>query len=450
MKRSPLVILFITLFIDLLGFGMILPLLPIYITHYGGKPWVGGALMATFSFMQFVFSPIWGRASDRYGRRPLILMSLIGSAVSYFFFGMANSLAVLFAARVASGILTAAGIPTAQAYIADTTTPEKRAGGMAMIGAAFGLGFAFGPLIGGALGQFSVFGLPKLATPALFAAGLALVNFVLAYFLLPESLPNRNRTGAPEPGKRGPLEGIRSIGKTIRDPAVSSQMTVFAFTTFAFAAVESSFSWLILIRFHNTLLRNVHHAWQVAHANATMPAMLEKNALEAAQTGATTVVFGIVGLTVLVTQLMMMGGLARKFGENRLVMFGTLLMAGCLLGIALASSLPMLWVASCLLAIGNGVLNPSLSALITQSARPNERGTISGAQQGLGSLARIVAPPINNTLVAMNTAIPFVSSAVLMGIGFLLALRLRPLLSSLPPDLPAEAAQVEAKPGSSL
>ena len=104
---------------------------------------------------------------------------------------MANSLAVLFAARVASGILTAAGIPTAQAYIADTTTPEKRAGGMAMIGAAFGLGFAFGALIGGALGQFSVFGLPKLATPALFAAGLALVNFVLAYFLLPESHTNR-------------------------------------------------------------------------------------------------------------------------------------------------------------------------------------------------------------------------------------------------------------------
>jgi DHA1 family tetracycline resistance protein-like MFS transporter len=440
MKRSPLIVLFITLFIDLLGFGMILPLLPIYITHYGGKPWIGGALMATFSFMQLIFSPIWGRASDRYGRRPLILMSLIGSAVSYFFFGMANSLAVLFAARVASGILTAAGIPTAQAYIADVTTPEKRAGGMAMIGAAFGLGFAFGPLIGGLLGQHSVFGLPKLATPALFAAGLALANFVLAYFTLPESHLNR---GVPtESGKRGPMEGIRSIVGTLRNPAVSAQMTVFAFTTFAFAAVESSFSWLILIRFHDLLLRNVQLAWQAAHGSAVMSAALEKNALEAAQTGATTVVFGIVGITVLVTQLMMMGGLARKFGENRLVMFGTLLMSGCLLAIALAGNLPTLWVASCFLAIGNGVLNPSLSALITQSAGPNERGAISGAQQSLGSLARIVAPPINNTLVAMNTAVPFVSSAALMSVGFLLALRLQPLQSLSPSaEIPGGPAQ---------
>jgi len=442
MKRSPLIILFITLFIDLLGFGMILPLLPIYITHYGGKPWVGGALMATFSSMQFIFSPIWGRASDRYGRRPLILLSLIGSATSYFFFGMANSLAVLFAARVASGILTAAGIPTAQAYIADVTTPEKRAGGMAMIGAAFGLGFAFGPLIGGALGQFSIFGLPKLATPALFAAGLALINFVLAYFLLPESHTNRETFTAAS--RRGPLEGMRGIGNTLQNPAVSSQMTVFAFTTFAFAAVESSFSWLILIRFHDTLLHKVHHAWQLAHGNTLMPAALQKNALEAAQTGATTVVFGIVGITVLITQLMMMGGLARKFGENRLVMFGTLLMSGCLLGIALATNLPTIWVASCFLAIGNGVLNPSLSALITQSAGPNERGAISGSQQSLGSLARIVAPPINNTLVAMNTAVPFVSSAVLMSVGFLLALRLAPLQPSLyPVDIPGGPAHTD-------
>ena len=425
MKRSPLIILFITLFIDLLGFGMILPLLPIYISHYGGGPRVGGALMATFSSMQFVFSPIWGRASDRYGRRPLILMSLIGSALSYFFFGMANSLVVLFAARVASGILTAASIPTAQAYIADVTPPEKRAGGMAMIGAAFGLGFAFGPMIGGVLGQFSVFGLPKLATPALFAASLALVNFALAYFLLPES--HLNREVPTEAGKRGLLDGLGSIVKTLENPAVSPPMIVFAFSTFAFTAVETAFSWLILIRFHDRLLQNVHHAWQMAHANIPMPAALEKTALEAAQTGATTVVFGIVGITVLVTQLMMMAGLARKFGENRLVMFGSLMLTVCLLGIAFASSLPMLWVASCFLAVGNGVLNPSLSALIMQTAGPNERGAISGAQQGLGSLARIVAPPINTTLVALNTAVPFVSSAVLMSVAFVLALRLRPL-----------------------
>jgi multidrug resistance protein len=444
MKRSPLVILFITLVIDMLGFGMIIPLLPIYITHYGGKPWVGGALMATFSGMQFIFSPIWGRASDRYGRRPLILMSLIGSAVSYFFFGMANSLVMLFVARVASGILTAAGIPTAQAYIADVSPPEKRASGMAIIGAAFGIGFVFGPIIGGVLGQVSVFGLPKLATPALFAATLAIVNFVLAYFLLPESHTNREAVTASD--KHGPLDGVRSIGQILRTPSVQTPIAVYAFTNFAFTSVETSFSWLIILRFKSLLLNNIHRAWQATHANLAMPAAFEKNALEAAQTRAATSVFIIVGITVLVTQLLIMGGLARKFSENRLVMFGSLLMAVCLIGIAFAPTLPALWIISCLLSIGNGVLNPSLSALITQSAGPNERGTISGAQQGLGSLARIIAPPINNTLVAMNTAIPFVSSAVLMGIGFLLSLRLRPLLSSsLPADLPTGSAQVDSK-----
>src|SRR5690242_12209701 len=134
MKRSALIILFITLFIDLLGFGLILPLIPAYITHYGGKPWVGGALMATFSLMQCIFSPIWGRVSDHHGRRPMILLSLIGSGISFIALGAAPNLIAVFAARVAAGILSSASLPAAQAYIADVTPPEKRARGMALIG----------------------------------------------------------------------------------------------------------------------------------------------------------------------------------------------------------------------------------------------------------------------------------------------------------------------------
>ncbi len=443
MKRSPLILLFVTLFIDMLGFGMILPLLPIYITHYGGKPWIGGVLMASFSLMQFLFSPIWGRASDKYGRRPLILLSLIGSALSYFFFGMAGNLTVLFAARVACGILTAASIPTAQAYIADVTPPEKRAGGMAIIGAAFGLGFAFGPLIGGALGQYSLFGLSKLATPALFASALAMVNFVLAYFLLPES--HLDRSAPSTESRRGPMEGMRSIQATLRSPALRKQIVVYAFATFAFAAVESCFSWLIIIRFHDALLAEVVRAWHVGHPLLAMPPDKLQSTLEAAQTAATTRIFGIVGITVLFTQLAMMGGLGKKFGENRLVVAGTLIQAFCLLGIAFAGSLPQLWVASCLLSVGSGILTPSLSALLLQSAKPQERGTISGAQQSMGSLARIVAPPINNSLVAMNTAVPFISSAVLMGVSFLLALRLRPLETAPASDMPAGSPDASAK-----
>ncbi len=180
MKKTPLVILFVTMFLDLLGFSIILPLLPVYITHYGGSAQVGGWLLACFSIMQFLFSPIWGRASDKYGRRPMMLISLVGSAVSYFCFGAAPNLLVLFIARISAGVLSAASLPTAQAYIADVTPPDKRAGGMAMIGAAFGLGFAFGPILGGVLSQHPMFGIPPLAMPSYFAASLALINFFVA------------------------------------------------------------------------------------------------------------------------------------------------------------------------------------------------------------------------------------------------------------------------------
>jgi len=405
MKRSPLIVLFLTLFIDLFGFGMILPLLPVYIQHYQGAPWVGGLLLAAFSTMQFLFAPIWGRASDRIGRRPLILLSLIGSAVSYFCFGAAPNLALLFVARVASGILTAASLPTAQAYIADVTPPEKRAGGMALIGAAFGLGFAFGPWLGGVLGQHSVFGIPPLAMPAYFAALLALFNFSLAFFLLPES--HHDRSPSEGRAQEGPLQALRNIGLALRNPAIGFPLTVFTFTTFAFTAVESSFSWMVLLRFH-----------LYGQAGAAV----------------TSGIFGIVGVTILLTQLAVMAGLARLAGEHRLAMFGTLLLTACLIGIGLAHDLTLIRILSAFIAIGNGVLNPSLSALITQSAGPKDRGAISGAQQGLASLARIIAPPINNALVASHTGVPFFLSACLMGSAFFLSVRLRPITSAATPE----------------
>ncbi len=433
MKRSPLIILALTLFIDLLGFGLILPLLPVYITHYGGKPWVGGALLASFSVAQFIFAPIWGRMSDRYGRRPLILLSLVGSATSFLAFGLAPNLAVLFIARVFAGILSAASLPTAQAYIADVTTPEKRAGGMAVLGAAFGLGFAIGPAIGGVMSRFSVFGQPALATPAFFAALLCLINFISAYFLLPES--NHDRT-PKETIEKGLSDLLPSIWRSMRHPQVGAQLTVFAFTTFAFTAVESSFSWLILLRFRETLAATAIRNYEAAHLGQsflTLAPLAQKDLLEKAQAGASTLVFIIVGVTILITQVAVMGGLARKVGENRLVVFGSGLLTLTLVGLAFAPTLPIIWVLSACIAIGNGVLNPSLSALITQAAGPRERGALSGTQQGLGSLARIIAPPINNTIVAFHPgpllvgSLPFLGSSALMGVAFLLSLGLKPL-----------------------
>ena len=426
MKKSPLAILALTLFIDLLGFGLILPLLPVYILHYGGKPWVGGALLATFSLAQFIFSPIWGGLSDRIGRRPLILMSLFGSAISFIAFGFAPNLIFLFVARVAAGILSSASLPTAQAYIADVTTPEKRASGMAVLGASFGLGFAFGPAIGGVVAQHPAFGVSSLAMPSLVAAGLCLINFVWAFLMLPESLDPEHRNQSPVE-RTGAFGSLTSIGKYLQDPQVGKQLTVFTFVNFAFTAVEASFSWLVLLRFHNVLQNNTNSDWLAAHPGAVLTPEIAKDLLEKAQAHTTSMIFVIVGITLLITQLAVMRGLSQKIGENRLVVFGTACLVVALLGIAFAPTLPLLFSFAPLIALGNGVLNPSLNALITQSASPQERGQLSGVQQGMGSLARIIAPPINNTLVSVNTAIPFLISSVLMTIAFVLSLRLKPL-----------------------
>ncbi len=427
MKRSPLVILFFTLFIDMLGFGLILPLMPVYVRHYGGAAWVGGMLMACFSFTQFIFAPIWGRASDKVGRRPIILISLIGSALSYLSFGLANSLGFLFVARIASGILTSASLPTSQAYIADVTTPDKRSSGMAVLGAAFGLGFAFGPAIGGVCSKFALFGLPSLATPAIVASSMALINFIAAYFLLPESHTDRTVANASD---KKMLDVFKDVHIALRNPRISKPIMVFTFLTFAFAAVESSFSWLVLLRFHDVIFttaqQNFAHqfpALQWATANPDV----QKDFFEKAQAAASTNIFIVVGLTILITQGLVMRGLAHRIGEAHLIRFGVGLLVITMLGIAFAPSLSAITFLSAFIAIGSGVSNPALSAVIMQSASHEDRGLISGAQQGLSSLARILAPPVNNTLVGINTAYPFISSAVLMAISFVLSLGLRSL-----------------------
>lgn len=451
MKRSPLIILAITLFLDLLGFGLILPLLPVYITHYGGLPWIGGWLLACFSAMQFIFSPIWGRVSDLHGRRPLILLSLGGSAISFIAFGFAPNLVVLFVARVAAGVLSAASIPTAQAYIADVTTPEKRAGGMAVLGASFGLGFGLGPMIGGIAGRplhIGAIHTTSLETPALLAAILCLFNFIWAYFNLPESLKKEDRQVREA---RSVLDVFPTIAAAMRNPNVSAQLTVFAFTTFAFTAVESTFSWLILLRFREVLVEAAMRSWQHEHPGAVLVGPLSKDLIEKAQTGATSSVFAIVGITLIITQVMVMRGLAQKVGEHRLVAFGTGLLTLSLVGIAFAPTLLLVRILAGCIALGNGVLNPSLNALITQAAGPKERGSLSGTQQGLGSLARVIAPPINNSIVPMHLGIvpigglPFISSALLMGTAWVLSWRLKPLMNQTPLDTETDKISVESQ-----
>src|ERR671932_1224245 len=181
MKRSPLVVIFVTVFIDLIGFGIVIPVLPYYVegTKFNATPRAVGLLFASYSIMQLVFTPILGRLSDRYGRRPVLFLSLLGTSLGFFILGFATQLWMLFAGRVIDGV-TGGNISTAQAYIADVTTEENRAKGMGLIGAAFGLGFIFGPAIGGVLSRWGI------NVPFLFAAGMCFMNATLLYFVLPE------------------------------------------------------------------------------------------------------------------------------------------------------------------------------------------------------------------------------------------------------------------------
>ena len=190
-RKASLAVIFGIVFIDLIGFGIVIPVLPLYAERFGASPLVVGCLLAVYSLMQMVFAPILGRWSDRIGRRPVLLVSIIGSSIGFLLMGMARALPLLFMGRIIDGI-TGGNISTAQAYIADITPAHERSKGMGLIGAAFGLGFIFGPAIGGVMSHFS------LSAPLLFAAGLAAVNAVAVYLFLPESLSREHRDGSGE------------------------------------------------------------------------------------------------------------------------------------------------------------------------------------------------------------------------------------------------------------
>ncbi|MFN3431403.1 MAG: MFS transporter [Candidatus Sericytochromatia bacterium] len=349
MKKAPLLILFLTVFIDLVGFGMVLPLLPYYAVRFGADAFAVGALLAVYSVMQLIFSPIWGRLSDRVGRRPLLLMSLLGSSIGLVVFGLADTLWLLFLSRAFSGV-TAATISIAQAYIADSTTPENRAKGMGIIGAAFGLGFVFGPALGGVLAQFGH------GTPAFVAAGLAFANFLFALVKLPESLP-------PEARGQEVVRGfsLKRLGTAAQVPGMRVLMAIYFVTVFAFATMEATFPLLTLHTFQFTEVQNGY-------------------------------VFAYLGVLIVILQGGLVGRLAKRFGEKPLVIAGTVLLAIGLGLLPFAPTVAMLLIVLVPLAAGNGLANPALTALISRTAASSSQGEVLGVGQSLASLGRILGP----------------------------------------------------------
>jgi len=387
--RAKIGIVFLIVFIDLVGFGIVIPILPLYADEYGPSPVVFGILMASFSIMQFFAAPILGRLSDRIGRRPVLLVSLLGSAVGYVFFGIAGSLAMLFASRIIDGI-SGGNISTAQAVIADITGPEDRAKGMGIIGAAFGLGFILGPAIGALLVTVA----PWL--PGIGAAVASLIAFVLVLTRLPETLDIEARREA----RRHPLN-LSSLVEALSHPLVGLCLLMVFFTIFAFANFETTFAQFAKLRFAYTTSTI---AWLFVYA-------------------------GVLGAVI---QGGLVGRLARKFGEVRLIVTGTLLSFIALGLLPYAPSRGPLLTILAVLAVGQGIAHPSLSAFTSKLVDPDQVGGVMGVYQGMSSLARIIGPFWGEVVYgAIGFAWPFRTGSVFMLMACVVAvvalLRLRKL-----------------------
>jgi len=358
--RSPLVVLFLTVFIDLMGFGIVIPLLPVYARqHMDASYFAAGALVAVYSLMQLVFAPVWGRCSDRFGRRPILLLSLAGSAGSYVLLAGAWSLTVLFVARLLAGV-AGSNISVAQAYIADLTTGADRTRGMGLIGAAFALGMVFGPLIGGIL---SLLG-PRV--PYAFAAALCVVNLAMAVYRVPETLP----PAARRRGGFGHPLALSSLRVAMARPGAPALFAVFFLVTLGFAILEGTFSLVAADRYGS--------------AGASVDP-------ERAQLWVDGL-WAYMGITAAVVQGWLVGRLARRVPERALVLIGTAALAVGFACVPFARATGELLAALALVIAGQGLARPSLSSLISRTVGVGEHGDVLGVSQAFSAAARVFGP----------------------------------------------------------
>jgi MFS transporter, DHA1 family, tetracycline resistance protein len=378
-RRSALAILFIIVFVDLLGFGMVIPVMALYAERLGATDAQTGWLMTGYSAMQFLFTPIWGRLSDRYGRRPLLLGSIAMTALGFLAYALAPDFRWLLASRLFAGAATA-NIAIAQAYIADVTPPEGRARGMGIIGAAFGLGFVLGPFMGGVLSGWSV------AAPGFAAAGLAAVNGVAALAFLREPA---ERSARPR------RAGVRALWEELSRPGIRRLIAIFFLAVLAFSAMEATFALLAAHRY-GLVQRQV--GW----------------------------VFAFIGVLVTVVQGGLIGPLTRRFGEAPLLVVGLLLQALGLATLPYGGSTAGLYGACVPLALGSGLTNPALSSLLSRRARDEDQGGTLGMGQSAAALGRI-AGPISATSAYDHVwfAAPYLGGAALLLLTAAVGLTLR-------------------------
>jgi MFS family permease len=368
--KNGLDVVYLTVFVDLLGFGIILPLLPFYAERFGATGLWVGAIFTAYSAAQLVGASFLGRLSDRIGRRPVLLMSLGGSAVSLFLSGLAHSLWPLLLARALAGLF-GGSIAAAQAYVADVTLPEERAKYMGLLGASIGLGFVFGPALGGGLARFG------FGAAAFVAAGIAALNLALAFFRLKET-----RTPARRRDTHSRVDWSH-LADGLHQASLRRFLGATFLVTLAFVAMEATFALLGEARF----------------------------GLNASRLG---IVFAYVGVVMVIVQGGLVGRLAPRFGERALAVTGALLLAASLGALPFAPSLIGALAVLGVLAAGQGLTNPMLATLISRASGKDEQGGLLGLGQSLTAAARAVGPIAAGWLYDRGEAVPYMAAAALM------------------------------------
>ncbi|MEH7385016.1 MFS transporter [Bacillus sp. JJ1521] len=371
--KKALPILFAVMFLVYVGFGIIIPVIPFYAEDLGASPTELGLLMAVYSLMQFLFAPMWGRISDRIGRKPVMMIGIFGLAVSFFLMALSTDLWMLFAARIIGGFLSAANMPTVMAYAADITSEEDRGKGMGVIGASIGLGFIFGPAIGG------IFSKTDLQMPFYIAGTLSLFTFFLVMLVLKESLSKeeRHHTGRKRTGLLKALNGPESV-----------LFFLSLFITLSLSGLEATFAYFAA----------------------------EKAGLGTTELG---YIFMIMGLAGAIVQGGLVGRLTKRFGEGFVIQIGIFVSALGFLLILFTKDFPTAAIYLTIFGVGNGIIRPAVSALLTKRSKTGH-GSVTGLLSSFDSLGRILGPILGGMLYSVSMGLPYVSGIFLSAVAFIL------------------------------
>jgi DHA1 family tetracycline resistance protein-like MFS transporter len=379
MLKKQLSIIFLTIFIDLLGFGIVIPILPSLVVSDLGKPeYMVGIVAALAPFMQFLFAPYWGSLSDRKGRRPVILISIVITFVAYITFSFVTSIYILILSRVLAG-LGSGNFSAAQAYVADISPAERRAKNMGLIGAAFGLGFIFGPPIGGFLKEHY-----GIASIGYFTSALCLINFVFAFVSLPESNHHKQHT----------KQSLKVVFSQIKLALENKTIRLIFMINGLFIAAFS------MMQIASPLLWKQHYGFNDKQVGY---------------------IFGFIGLCSVLVQGGLIGLFVKYLGEKRMLLLGSLLMSIGLFTMPIVSAelfIPIELLAITIIALSNGLIMPAANAIVSKQAPSNQQGTVLGAMQSLGSLARTIGPLFSGVLYMIWYALPYFTGTLLMLISF--------------------------------